>query len=256
MAETSTLPPLLTDAGLWIGLLLTLALFSMVLGDSVLARLAQHLLVGAGMGYAAVMAIQYVITMRMLTPLAQGQWATQIAPLLLSLLLIGAAVERMVAQRQPASAASRARRVLQTAGVLPLGLLLGVGISAGLIGIMQGTLLPQAALVITGTLSDGRTGSAFWYGLLTLLLTTATLLALTVGRVPRSEPLPRVLHTLLHGWVWLGDRALWIATGVILARLFASRLTLLVDRLDYLAITLRATGLWQWVATIWQNIVS
>lgn len=256
MAETGALPPLLTDAGLWIGLLLTLALFSLVLGDNLLARLAQHLLVGAGLGYAAVMTLQHVIGLRLLAPLAQGQWAGQGLPLLLGLLLIAAAVERMAAQGRPAAAPSPARRFLLTAGVVPLALLLGVGIAAGLIGIIQGTLLPQAAIVISGTFSAGRTGGALWRGLLTLLLTTATLLALTLGRTPRIEPLPRPLRALLRGWVWLGERSLWIATGVILARLFASRLTLLVDRLDYLMVTLQATGLWQWFAAIWQNIMS
>ena len=256
MAETGALPPLLTDAGLWIGLLLTLALFSMVLGDNVLARLAQHLLVGAGLGYAAVMTIQHVIVQRLLAPLAQGQSAVMAMPLLLALLLSAAAFERMAAQSRPAADASRARRLLQTAGVVPLALLLGVGIAAGLIGIIQGTLFPQITVVVAGTFSAGRTGGALWGGMLTLLLTTATLLALTVGRSVRAEPLPRPLRALLLGWVWLGERALWIATGVILARLFASRLTLLVDRLDYLVLTLQATGLWQWFAAVWLNIVS
>jgi hypothetical protein len=36
----AALPALLTDAGLWVGLLLTLALFSLLLGDHALARTA------------------------------------------------------------------------------------------------------------------------------------------------------------------------------------------------------------------------
>ncbi len=256
MADIGNLRPLLTDAGLWLGLLLTLALFSLVLGDNVLARLAQYLLVGAGLGYAAVMTIQYVIGLKLLAPIAQGEGLRLAAPLLLGLLLIAAVIERMVAQRQPVVATASARRVLQTAGVVPLALLLGVGIAAGAVGIVQGTLFPQSILVLSATFSAGRTGGALWGGLLALLLTTATLLAITMGRSAQAEPLPRPLRALLRGWVWVGERALWIATGVILARLFASRMTLLVDRLDYLVVTLQATGLWQWFATIWQNIIS
>jgi hypothetical protein len=262
VSEISALPLLLTDVGLWIGLLLTLALFSMLLGDNALARLAQHIVLGAGLGYAAVMTIRYVIGLRLFAPLAQGQWITQLLPLLLALLLVAAALERMAAQSSAGSTTavtSSARRALQTAGVIPLALLLGTGVAAGLIGIVQGTIFPQVSLVVFATFRNGRTGSALWGGLLTLLLTTATLLALTVGRSAggsaRTNALPRPLQSLLHGWAWLGERVLWIATGLILARLFASRLTLLVDRLDYLVVTLQATGLWQWFVTIGQNII-
>ena len=196
MADTGVLPPLLADAGLWIGMLLTLALFSLVLGDNALARLAQHVLVGAGLGYAAVMVLQYVIGLRLLAPLARGQWASQGLPLILGLLLIAAALERMAAQGRPAAAISSARRMVQTGGVVPLALLLGVGISAGIIGIVQGTLIPQSSQVIGGAFRNGRTGPAFWGGLLTLLLTSATLLALTIGRTPAIEPLPRPVRLI------------------------------------------------------------
>ncbi len=255
MAETGALPPLLVDAGLWTGLLLTLAVFSLVMGDNALARLAQHILVGAALGYAAVMTLHYVIGQRLLAPLARGEWTRNGLPLILGLLLIAAALERMAAQGRPATAVSSSRRMLQTAGVVPLALLLGVGISAGIIGIVQGTLIPQSAQVMGGAFRNGRVGPAFWSGLLTLLLTTATLLAVTMGRTASIEPLPRPMRVLLNGWVWLGERALWIASGVIVARLFASRLTMLVDRLDYLFVTLQATGLWQWFASIGANII-
>lgn len=255
MAENSALPPLLVDAGLWLGLLITLALFSLLLGDNALARLAQHLLVGAGLGYAALLAIQSVIGPRLLAPLAQGQWLAAGPPLLLGLLLLAAGIERIAAQGRTAPSAA-ARRSLQTAGVVPLAMLLGVGIAAGLIGVAQGTLIAQTLAAVRLTFAAGRSGGAFWAGLLTLLLTTGTLLALTLDRTRLAGALPGPLTSLLRGWAWLGERALWIAAGVVLARIFASRYTLLVDRLYYLTATLQATGLWQWFAAIWQNLIS
>ncbi len=256
-------PALLSDAGLWIGLLLTLALFSLLLGDNALARVAQHLLVGAGLGYAALLAVQYVISMRLLAPLAQGRWLTHSAPLLLGLLLLAAGIERIAAQGRAHTPQSAARTALQTAGVLPIALLLGVGIAAGVVGVVQGTLLPQAVAAMLGAAGRTMNGAAapsnglpVWVGALTLLLTTATLLSLTLDRPRQVDPLPRPLRGLLLAWLWIGERALWVATGVLLARLFASRLTLLVDRLDYLALTLQATGLWQWIESIWLNLIS
>jgi hypothetical protein len=224
--------------------------------------------VGAGLGYAALLAVQYVISLRLLAPLAQGRWTTHAAPLALGLLLLVAGIERIAAQGRASTPASAIRTALQTLGVVPIALLLGVGIAAGVVGLVQGTLLPQMVTAMLG--AAGRTagtgggaagtpapsGLPVWVGVLTLLLTTATLLYLTLDRARQVEPLPRPLRDLLLLWTWLGERALWLATGVLLARLFAARLTLLVDRLDYLAVTLQATGLWLWFESIWRNLTS
>jgi hypothetical protein len=246
------IPAALADAGLWVGLLLTLLLFSQVLGENVLARLAQHLLLGAGLGYGALLAVESVLSPRLLAPLARGQWATHVAPLALGLLLLVAGIERIQAQGRPATQPRLSRRILQTAGVVPIALLLGVGIAAGALGILEGTLLPQA---IT-TMAAGGNATSLWVGLLVLLLTTAALLATTLEQRVQVEPLPGPLRGVLRLWIWIGERAIWIVSGVLLARLFAARLSLLVDRLAYLAATLQATGLWQWFERIWQNLIS
>ena len=50
------LPGSLHDAGLLLGLLISLAIGSCLIRDNVLARFAQYILVGAGLGYMAVVA--------------------------------------------------------------------------------------------------------------------------------------------------------------------------------------------------------
>jgi len=100
------LPPLFADLGLWIGLGLSLALFSLLLGDNVVARLAQHILVGAAMGFLAVVVIQHIAVPRLVEPLLRGEWTTHAAPLLLALVLLAAGTERIVRQsRQPQGSA-------------------------------------------------------------------------------------------------------------------------------------------------------
>lgn len=267
------LPAIITDAGLWLGLLITLLIFSLLAGDNALARVAQHLLVGASAGYATLLAIQYVISTRLLAPLARGEWLPNLPLLLLVLVFVVAGMERIFAQGRSAAAAgnprteanpqiSGGRWLLHSLGAIPLAIILGVGIAASVAGIVQGTIYRQIGQVVLNTWAQNTTGnttgnsSALWTGILTLFLTTATLLHMSVNRHSQIDPLPRPLRDLLQVWVWFGERALWIATGIILARLFASRLTLLVDRINYVAATLQATGLWQWFAAIWQNLVT
>lgn len=262
MPELGTpLPALITDAGLWLGLLITLLVFSLLFGDSALARVAQHLLVGAGTGYAVLLAIQYVLGPRLLAPLARGEWLSMLPLLILVSVLVVAGVERVIAQGgeqgPPAATAGRSRQLLHALGAIPLALAIGVGLAAGVVGIVQGTIFVQTWQVINGAFGDdGGSSSGVWAGVLTLLLTTATLLHLALNRKRQIEPLPRPLRDLLGLWVWIGERALWIATGVLLARLFASRLTLLVDRMGWIAATVQATGLWQWLNTIWLNLTT
>jgi hypothetical protein len=86
----------------------------------------------------------------------------------------------------------------------------------------------------------------FLAGALTLLLTTATLLYLYVDPARYLTEQPLFIRRLLNGWIWIGQRALWFAAGIIFARLMASRLSLLIARIDYLITAFYATSFWQW----------
>lgn len=258
MAELiATLPAVLADAGLWLGLIVTLLIFSLLIGDNSLARLVQHLLIGAGMGYALLLAIEYVLTPRLFAPLARGEWLNSLPLLVLALLLFVGGAERILAQGgeqgAPMQPPGRGRLTLHAAAAIPLGIVIGVGVAAAVVGIVQGTIYVQ---VWQSAVGAWREGVGLWTGVLTLLLTTGTLLHLSINRRHQVEPLPRPLRDGLALWLWIGERALWIAIGIILARLFASRLTLLVDRVAWLLETLQTTGLWQWFASIWTNLIS
>lgn len=248
--------PLLSNLELWVGLVITLFTFSLVLGDNALARLALHLVVGASLGYATLMAFHYVVNLRIFIPLSAGQSARLAAPLILAGVLLAAGGERIFSQGRTDTRDGHGRRTLQVAGVVPLAILIGVGLAAGVAGLVQGTLVAQARAVVTETFAAGRVGAPLWSGVMTLLLTTATLLALTLDRRIHVEPLPRPLRDLLQVWLWVGERALWIVSGVLLARLFAARLPLLVDRIDAVLLAYQTSGVraWieQWVQT-WQG---
>jgi hypothetical protein len=127
-----------------------------------------------------------------------------------------------------------------------VALLLAVGLSAGLFGVLQGTLFPQFWQAALTAFDPAVSIGVFLAGVLTLLITTATLLYLYVDPARYLAEQPIYVRRLLNSWLWLGQRALWLAAGIIFARLMASRLSLLIARVDYLITALAATPFWQW----------
>ncbi len=121
-----TLPDVIGLAG---GFLLTLFIYSYLLGDNALYRIAVHIMVGVTAGYAAVVAVLEVFV-----PLFQQLSADPTAPanvlwiipLILALLLL------LIWVRPVAWLANGA-----------VGALVGVGAAVGLVGVITGTLLPQ-----------------------------------------------------------------------------------------------------------------
>lgn len=245
------------DPGLWLGFLLTLMTFSLLLRNNVLARLAQYLLVGTALGYLASIVVKEVLLPRLLMPVftAPVENALHLVPLLLCLFLIAAALERALPAQQERPFW---RRFVNSMGIVPLALLLGIGIAVGLVGMLQGTLLPQfwrAARI--GVAWEGP-GNMLLPGLLTLLVTTGAMIHLYV--IPpragltdrRSLPFSGRFLAL---WAWLGKRALWLAAGFLFARLLASRFSFFIARVDYVRSALQDMGVWPLLESAWQAIV-
>jgi hypothetical protein len=250
--------PALGDlAGAWAGFVLTLLVFTLLARDNPAARFAQHVIIGASLGFAGVLALQDVLGTRLLAPLLRGEAADLHlwGALALGLVLLVAGVERSLSQGRAASARSRLGRALALLGRVPAALLLGVGLSAGLLGLLQGTLAPQAIYAVQSGVDWGAPPGAFLSALLTLLLAAAALLALTVERERGLRALPRPLQAFARVLLWIGERGLWLAAGFLFARLFASRLSLLIDRIAYFFAALEATGLRRWLEAIWSNVI-
>ena len=80
--------PAVETIGTLVGIVLTLLVFSYLLGDNALYRLAEHLFVGVAVGYAVVIAFHNVLAPKLLTPLVgaieEGNWG-QTSLLLLAL---------------------------------------------------------------------------------------------------------------------------------------------------------------------------
>jgi hypothetical protein len=238
---------LLAALGFWGSLVMTLIIFSGILGDHALARLGLHLLVGASIGYLGVLAIQHVLRPRLIAPLLDDPTGDPLRwiPLGLGIILLIAGLDRTIRPART-TAPPLWRRALHSVGRLPVALLLAVGLSASLFGVLQGTLVPQFWQAAQTAFAPGVSIAIFLAGVLTLLITTATLLYLYVDPERYLAEQQMYVRRLLNGWLWLGQRALWLAAGIIFARLMASRLSLLIARVDYLIMAFYATPFWQW----------
>ena len=245
-----TVNAMLQTLGFWVGLVMTLLIFSAVMGDHAAARLGQHILVGAGLGYVGVLAVQHVLRPLLFAPLLadpQGdpwRWT----PLALGVVLITAGLDRSIRQFRPNGGALPLwRRALHAAGRVPVALLLAVGLAAGLFGGFQGTFAPQFLAAAQSAFVPGASVADFLSGVLTLLITTAALLYLYGDSARYLTDQPAAVRRVLSGWLWLGQRAVWLTAGLIFARLLASRLSLLIARIDYFVTAFYSTPLWAWL---------
>ncbi len=189
--------------GLIVGLVLTLFIYSYILGDNPLYRLAVHILVGVSAAYAAVVVTRQVI-LPVLVRLRQDP--TNIAnvwliPVLILILLF--ATKRWT-------------------GNGAIAFLMAIGAAVALVGAVQGTLLPQITAVPRTPLFPG-------HGLVTAVLTICTLLTFQFTRQINGREAR--WQTIFNN---IGRVVLTITFGVLFAMALNTSLLLLADRLNYL----------------------
>jgi hypothetical protein len=208
-----------------VAVLLTLFVFSFLLGDNALYRLAEHLFVGVAVGYALVIAFHSVLVPRLIMPLVEGLQGQGEAPVYLSLigLLFG-----LLLLLKPV-------RSLSWWGNFSVALLLGVGAALAIGGALLGTLIPQVAA--TGDVSryTAAYGPALGLvsGLLLVVGTIGVVLLMTFGRGGEGR-LPAVRDAVVRWWGGLGRWFVLVAFAALLATTFLSRLSLLVGRVLFL----------------------
>ena len=197
--------------GLLVGFLLTLLIYSYVVGDNPAYRLAVHVLVGVSAAYAAVIVVRQVIlpvfAQLLLNPtsLESLLW---LVPILLALLLI--------LQRLPR---------FSWLGDNALALLVGVGAAVALVGAISGTLLPQILAFRGEDVSPVQ-------GVVVALLTVCALLTFqfTGGRYEAGE-WKRPLW--LRGLVPIGRGVLYVTFGALFAGILSTSLILFAERIGY-----------------------
>jgi hypothetical protein len=202
--------------GAGLGLVLTLMIFSYVLGDNPLFRIAVYLFIGAAAGYAVVVAVQNVLIPQLIAPILALSTG-EVEPGTLGVLGMSWVLALLLLLKlNPGNAVGR----------FPLALLAGVGAAVAVGGAITGTLLPQTSATLFviqfNNLELLATNTIIVIGVI------CTLLAFHYGvRYDGKPGQPAVIRLITPaGQVFVG-----IAFGVMYAGLIAGAAAALTERL-------------------------
>ncbi len=203
--------------GIWVGAILTLFVFSYLLGDTPLFRIAQAVFVGVAVGYAATVAVYLVLIPLLIDPLAANP--TRNWPLLFpfagGMLLL-----------------TKVRAAWAPFGNISVAFLFGVGGALAIGGALSGALLPQlAATVVSFAPAQGI--PTLFNNCLLVVGTLGALLSFRFVTNP-ERPLARWLDVIASGWGRVGRWFVLIAFGAIFADTAVSRVSLLIGRVYFL----------------------
>ncbi len=213
--------------GLWASFILTLMIFSYLLGDNLLYRLAVYVFAGLAAGYSAIVTWDGVIVPWLQDTLLQpnatlDQLALGVAPLLVGLLLLA----RSWSPR--GDGLSR----------LALAFLIGVGTAVALNGAVHGTLLPMLRSTGEGVVPGDLNSILLAAG----VVCTLAWFQYQARRRPEG-PDRRRPHVQLLAVV--GQGIIVVTLGAIYAAAILTSLTIFSERLGFLvrqALTLLATN--------------
>ncbi|MDD3827425.1 MAG: hypothetical protein PHY79_15775 [Anaerolineae bacterium] len=207
-----------------VAVLLTLFVFSFLLGDNALYRLAEHLFVGVAIGYAVVIAFHSVLVPRLITPLAEGLETQNWGQVLLALIALLFGLLLLL----------KPLRSLSWWGNLSIALLLGIGAALAIGGALLGTLIPQVAATADMPRYSALYGPGLglFSGIVVVVGTIGVVLHFHFGR-GREGRFSALRDAVVHSWGGLGRWFVLIAFAAILATTFLSRLSLLVGRVQF-----------------------
>jgi hypothetical protein len=235
----TNLPVSLDLVGTIVAALLTVFVLGYLLGDlpgmgglfKFLYRLVMHVLIGAGIAYALIVAWWSILYPRIVERLlpALAQVAANSNPQAASTVIVyvvGGALGLMFLL-------TKSNRQMAGLGNLVTGYLVGVGLGVSVGGAILGTLFAQ--VYATATLV-GASRSPMWFFVDSLLLvvgTVTTLAAFSFTATARKGPLAAATR-LVQGASVVGRFFLYVAFGAIFAGVYAASVAVLVGRLQFL----------------------
>lgn len=229
MSITTLTPIDLT--GTLLGFILTLFIFSYLLGDNALFRLAIHIFIGVAAGYVAVITWYNVIWSRLLLPIVERDGSNtnlliSLIPILLSLLLLFKLLPRYNALGSPVMA-----------------FLVGVGVATAIGGGIIGTLIPQTLATINmfDTRTFSHSGNLFWLltieSLFILIGTLSVLIFFHFSAHPVDDKPPQ-RAAWIEGIASVGKIFIAITFGALFASILVAALFALVERWNFILMTL------------------
>ena len=207
----------------FVAFLFTLFIFSYLIGDNPLFRIAVYIFVGVSAGYVASVAWRQVIWPDLFFPLITGTFAqkTLLAiPLILSALLL-----------------TRVSPRLTQLGMPTMALLVGVSAAVAVGGAVTGTLFPQIGATINifdphSATSAAQFASMILNGAWILAGVTTTLVYFHFSARTTGDGSVR-RFALIELIAFIGSIFLAITLGVLFAGVYSAALTALIDRFHF-----------------------
>jgi hypothetical protein len=221
-------------SGMLVGLFLTLCVFSYLLGDNALFRLAIHIFIGVVAAYTVVVAFYNVIWPQLVVPLITGGQADRLfvlVPLLLGALLLTKAAPR-----------------LSGWGGISVAYLVGVAAATAVGGAVLGTVFPQVGAAINVFDQTNMPGSGVDFALaaldgLIILVGTVSTLVFFQFSARSKENRPPSRPRWVEGVALIGQIFIAISFGTIFAGTYAAALTAFIER-------------WHFLVTVFQSLIS
>jgi hypothetical protein len=203
-----------------IAFLFTVMIFSYLIGDNPLFRIAVYVFVGVSAGYVAVVAWWQVLWPDLIVPIFSGapiQRVVLLVPFLLSGMLL-----------------MKGWPTLTRLGMPAMGLLVGVSAAVALGGAANGTILPQVNATIGAFNPAGFTSVESPFDALIILAgVITTLVYFHFGARTTADGSVRRLR-LIEFIAFVGSIFVAITLGVLFAGVYSAALTALIERLHFL----------------------
>lgn len=209
--------------GLWAGFVLTLMVFSYILGDNFLYRLAVYVFVGLAAGFITVVTMESVLAPWVETTIASGEAgsaAIGLVPFLLAVLLLFKTSSR-----------------LARFGNLGIAFIIGVGAAVTLVGAITGTLIPLAR----ATAAEGRNtsdGRALLDAVIIVIGVVSSLVYFQylARRGPLGQPerarAVRAISAVGQGFIVVTLGAMYAAAILTSLTIFSERVAFILTRIN------------------------
>jgi hypothetical protein len=204
-----------------VSFVLTILVFSYILGDNPVFRVVLAILVGTTAGYLTVVLLSQVVLQKLLQPILSGNFFLTAVPLILSLLLLMKLFPRF-----------------SRVGNIPMAFLVGAGAAVVIGGAILGTLITQVSASITQfsswkEIASGNGLINFLEGGLILFGTIASLLYFKFTIRTKKDGSDG--ESFLVNWIRSAGKFFIIITlGAMFAGVFSASITALVQRLAFL----------------------
>ncbi|HJS20016.1 MAG TPA: hypothetical protein VJ785_14810 [Anaerolineales bacterium] len=213
-------------AAAFVGLILTLLVFSYLIGDNPLFRFTIYLFIGISSGYTATAVWHNVLVPKLFSRLGDiNQLMLLIVPLILSISLLAKLSPR-----------------ISWIGNFAMAVLVGVGAATAVGGALIGTLIPQAEAAMDAFDLSGAQGSTIllrlFEGTIMFFGTVLTLAAFHFTRGRAADGTAKQ-NRFTEGMARFGRVFIAITFGVLFAGVYMAALTAMIERLSSLINTTR-----------------